>query len=313
MALIDEFQDTDPVQWRIFRKLFGDGPAGSSLVLVGDPKQAIYGFRGGDIDTYIDAVGDRALARAPVDVAQLAVGHGRAHRPRHPLRGATFGDQSIRLRAGRRGAGAARTVVSRTETEPPLPALSLRLAVGDGIDPDQGQGRSRSPGGRATPSNRIWSPRSASSSITPLPEGTEDASTRPVRPHDIAVLVNTNEQCTAVQDGVEQARGFRPWWPMAGTCWTRRPPIRCGGCSTPWPAPPIRGGPAPTRCPGSVAGARSRWPLASDADLADIQEHLRDWSERLAHPPGGRRAGPGLVDQRGGGQGAGRRRTGIGT
>ena len=37
--------------------LFGEGESGTSLVLVGDPKQAIYGFRGGDIETYIGAVG----------------------------------------------------------------------------------------------------------------------------------------------------------------------------------------------------------------------------------------------------------------
>ncbi len=49
-ALIDEFQDTDPVQWRILRLAFpGDAHL---LVMVGDPKQAIYRFRGGDLDTY---------------------------------------------------------------------------------------------------------------------------------------------------------------------------------------------------------------------------------------------------------------------
>ncbi|KEF42199.1 MAG: hypothetical protein ER33_07525 [Cyanobium sp. CACIAM 14] len=49
-ALIDEFQDTDPVQWRILRLAFADGA--HRLVMVGDPKQAIYRFRGGDLDTY---------------------------------------------------------------------------------------------------------------------------------------------------------------------------------------------------------------------------------------------------------------------
>lgn len=49
-ALIDEFQDTDPLQWRILRLAFaGDAHL---LVMVGDPKQAIYRFRGGDLDTY---------------------------------------------------------------------------------------------------------------------------------------------------------------------------------------------------------------------------------------------------------------------
>ena len=52
-ALIDEFQDTDPVQYRIFERLF-DSKDGL-LFLIGDPKQAIYGFRGADIFTYMDA------------------------------------------------------------------------------------------------------------------------------------------------------------------------------------------------------------------------------------------------------------------
>ena len=52
-ALIDEFQDTDGRQWEIFRRLF-HGPD-HRLVLVGDPKQAIYDFRGGDLPTYFEA------------------------------------------------------------------------------------------------------------------------------------------------------------------------------------------------------------------------------------------------------------------
>ncbi|MFP6855299.1 MAG: 3'-5' exonuclease, partial [Opitutales bacterium] len=50
-ALIDEFQDTDPVQFRIFRKLFG-GEASHWLFLIGDPKQSIYRFRGADLEAY---------------------------------------------------------------------------------------------------------------------------------------------------------------------------------------------------------------------------------------------------------------------
>ena len=52
-ALIDEFQDTDPVQWRIFHRLFGGSD--QRLFLIGDPKQAIYGFRGADVFTYLTA------------------------------------------------------------------------------------------------------------------------------------------------------------------------------------------------------------------------------------------------------------------
>ncbi|HBA71806.1 MAG: exodeoxyribonuclease V subunit beta [Geobacteraceae bacterium GWC2_55_20] len=52
-ALIDEFQDTDPLQWNIFRRL-GDAD-GYPLFLIGDPKQAIYSFRGADVFAYLKA------------------------------------------------------------------------------------------------------------------------------------------------------------------------------------------------------------------------------------------------------------------
>jgi exodeoxyribonuclease V beta subunit len=54
-ALIDEFQDTDPIQWRILQGAFGGDPARHLLVMVGDPKQAIYRFRGGELATYRQA------------------------------------------------------------------------------------------------------------------------------------------------------------------------------------------------------------------------------------------------------------------
>src|SRR5262249_52991750 len=56
-ALIDEFQDTDEVQWRIFERLFFESGRRNVLYVVGDPKQAIYGFRGADVHTYIEAKG----------------------------------------------------------------------------------------------------------------------------------------------------------------------------------------------------------------------------------------------------------------
>lgn len=54
-ALIDEFQDTDELQWSVFSRLFLDDSEGHSLFLVGDPKQAIYRFRGADVETYLAA------------------------------------------------------------------------------------------------------------------------------------------------------------------------------------------------------------------------------------------------------------------
>ena len=53
-CLIDEFQDTDPVQYRIFSRLFSRD-ARLPFFMIGDPKQAIYAFRGGDIFAYLSA------------------------------------------------------------------------------------------------------------------------------------------------------------------------------------------------------------------------------------------------------------------
>ncbi len=54
LILVDEFQDTDLTQWAIFRNLHMVNTA-NGMILVGDPKQAIYGFRGGDIEAYLYA------------------------------------------------------------------------------------------------------------------------------------------------------------------------------------------------------------------------------------------------------------------
>ena len=67
-ALIDEFQDTDPIQYRIFSRIYRHS---GTLLLIGDPKQAIYSFRGADIFTYIRA----RRATAPDNRATLGVNH----------------------------------------------------------------------------------------------------------------------------------------------------------------------------------------------------------------------------------------------
>ena len=64
VVLVDEFQDTDPIQWQILDRAFAKG--GVTLVLVADPKQAIYAFRGADVFAYLKAAeiaGTRATLR----------------------------------------------------------------------------------------------------------------------------------------------------------------------------------------------------------------------------------------------------------
>ena len=53
VVLVDEFQDTDPVQWEVLRRAFHGS---TTLILIGDPKQAVYAFRGAEVRSYLDAV-----------------------------------------------------------------------------------------------------------------------------------------------------------------------------------------------------------------------------------------------------------------
>ena len=73
-ALIDEFQDTDPLQWEIIRSLASpDGQmAGDKLFIVGDPKQSIYSFRAADVTVF---------ARVRAAIAEANAAHERESRP----------------------------------------------------------------------------------------------------------------------------------------------------------------------------------------------------------------------------------------
>ena len=64
IVLVDEFQDTDPVQWDVLHLAFGGH---ATMVLIGDPKQAIYAFRGGDVVTYL-AAAETATTRQTLSV-----------------------------------------------------------------------------------------------------------------------------------------------------------------------------------------------------------------------------------------------------
>jgi len=93
VVLVDEFQDTDPVQWQVLDRAF---TGHATMVLIGDPKQAIYAFRGGDVVTYLGA------ARTATRHATLDVNHrsdaGLVTRLQALLVGAELGDPEILVR-----------------------------------------------------------------------------------------------------------------------------------------------------------------------------------------------------------------------
>jgi exodeoxyribonuclease V beta subunit len=132
VALIDEFQDTDPVQWQIFSMLFDGSQTATSLVLVGDPKQAIYAFRGADVHTYL-----RAVEEGPSTSRRSLLTNWRSDDRVLTsldalLEGVTFGSADIPFVPVREAEVNRGRYLSCGDSQP-LPALSLRMAVGGGI------------------------------------------------------------------------------------------------------------------------------------------------------------------------------------
>ncbi|QJY49819.1 UvrD-helicase domain-containing protein [Pseudonocardia broussonetiae] len=182
VVLVDEFQDTDPVQWHILRTAFHGH---TTLVLIGDPKQAIYAFRGADVVSYLDATttADRhaTLARnwrsdAPLLDALDVL-----------FDGAALGDERIR--------------VHRVDAAHPVPRLSgapvdtpvrIRVLGRDGL-PQSGRKLALAPPARA----RVA--RDCAAEVAALLASPAQLDGRPVQPGDVAVLVRTNEQASVVR------------------------------------------------------------------------------------------------------------------
>ncbi len=119
VVLVDEFQDTDPVQWQVLDRAFSNH---ATMVLIGDPKQAIYAFRGGDVTTYLQAAAT-ATTRMTLD-RNWRTDSTLLDSLQAVLRGATLGDEKIVVREVR-----ARHQGSRLEGAGP--AFRLRVVRKD--------------------------------------------------------------------------------------------------------------------------------------------------------------------------------------
>jgi exodeoxyribonuclease V beta subunit len=196
VALIDEFQDTDGVQWDIFNLLFGAADSGSSLILVGDPKQAIYAFRGANVHTFLTAVSSSDLTRRSLDTNWRSDG-AVLDSLRVLLEGATFGDDSISFTPTRVAPLHAPQRMTDADGRD-LPALSLRLALGHDIERNTAR-----PFDVKVESGRKAIYRDMAAQIRELLGGArlpgEPGEDRPVRPSDIAVLVRTRKEAAAAQ------------------------------------------------------------------------------------------------------------------
>ncbi len=92
IVMVDEFQDTDPVQWKVIDRAFSGR---STVILIGDPKQAIYAFRGGDIVTYLRAA-ETAGDKQTLGTNWRSDG-ALVERLQAVLRGAELGDPAIKV------------------------------------------------------------------------------------------------------------------------------------------------------------------------------------------------------------------------
>ena len=203
VVLVDEFQDTDPVQWDIMRRAFGEG--GSTLVLIGDPKQAIYAFRGADVHAYLQAA-RTADARATLDVNWRS-DQGLIDAYDTMFGGAKLGHEGIvyrRVRAAR----ANRT--ARLSAAPHAAPLRVRVVHRDA--PTITRTRSGYASNAST-REHIAKDLAADlvellSSAAQIERRAEDATTlgrAGVRPGHVAVLVRTNRNAALIREALDDA------------------------------------------------------------------------------------------------------------
>lgn len=194
-ALVDEFQDTDPRQWDIFRSVFapGDGSE-AALFLIGDPKQAIYGFRGGDVHTYLQA---KALAEAAPALDRnfrSRPGVLRAIQALYDNAGSTaFLDERIQFEPVL--PGSKRTDADYLIDGAPAPALTVCVIQGDADGKPLKADDAREAATLACVGD-IHRVLSASR------EGRAQVDGAPVQPGDIAVLVRSHKEAARIQQAL---------------------------------------------------------------------------------------------------------------
>ncbi len=185
VVLVDEFQDTDPVQWEVLDRAFSGH---ATMVLIGDPKQAIYAFRGGDVVSYLSAAGTAQTRQT------LAVNR-RSDQPllarlQHVLSGAQLGDPEITVHPVR-----AHHQQSRLEGVPHADPLRLRLVTRAHLGISGGKRPTVGP-------VREHIARDLAADVRELLSSGAQFDGRPLRPADVAVLAATNAVLRTVQQAL---------------------------------------------------------------------------------------------------------------
>lgn len=183
LAFIDEAQDTDSMQWKLFNALFdGDENDPRKLIAVGDPKQAIYAFRGADVGAYIRETGQPGRTKRTLTGNQRS-DEGVVAALNDLFRGCTFGEGIEYLEVT-----AARHPVDRIGGTEPLVLLDI--------------GPVTSADGLAVPAAQRVIELLNNATI-----GVGDENTpRPLRPRDVCVLVRTNEVGRMIEGELRKRR-----------------------------------------------------------------------------------------------------------
>lgn len=209
VAMIDEFQDTDPVQYAIFDRVYdvAGNADGEALLLIGDPKQSIYGFRGADIHSYLQArrataTRHHTLARnfrssaAMVAAVNRLFGHGE----RQPGGAFGFRDAQADPVPFHPVAAEGRTERLAVSGAPPA-AMTFWVLEGESVS--------------RTDYLAAMSARCASAIAGLLEQGrlgqagfAGDDGTRALRPADLAVLVRDRQEAEAIREALAR-RGVR--------------------------------------------------------------------------------------------------------
>ncbi|MGQ0467758.1 MAG: UvrD-helicase domain-containing protein [Sporichthyaceae bacterium] len=188
LVLVDEFQDTDPVQWEILHAAFHGH---STLVLIGDPKQAIYAFRGGDVQSYL-AASTKADRRATL-ATNWRSDPGLLRGLDALFAGSALGDDRIAVAPVLPG----RDAPLLTGPAP----VRLRVLPSASANPTQ-DGLMRAPEARRRIAEDLADEVVARLTADDLLSDAPGVPGRPIEPGDIAVLVQKNAQAEQVRDAL---------------------------------------------------------------------------------------------------------------
>jgi exodeoxyribonuclease V beta subunit len=195
-AIIDEFQDTDTIQYAIFHAIFGK--EGGGLFLIGDPKQTIFDFRGADVFAYMKAASIVEAKYALIENWRSEPGLVKAINTLFSHRQKSFVYDGISFQPAEAASGKERIYLKvKGKNEAPL---HLWIVPGDRLSPT-GKGLAK---GRA----RSLICRALTSEIARLlelgREGKVLIGMEPIHEGDIAVLVRTNREAVLVQESLSE-------------------------------------------------------------------------------------------------------------